>query len=267
MNRRKLAASALAGMVLAGAGTLLVAAERAEGAAPKKVLVVTYAAGFAHSSRPVAAATVKKLGEQSGAWEVVGVADTKEQVADALSADNLKKIDMVVFASTTGDLGLSPEAKAGFYSWIRNGGGFTGIHSASDTYHGDADYLNLVRGEFLTHGPQVKVTIHNQDPKHPATKAVPQSFEIYDEIYEFKNWERSRVHMLLTMHKHPQKDEAGDFPVAWTNRVGEGRMFYTSLGHREDVYENEIFLKHLNGGMRWALGLEKGDDKPGNPLK
>ena len=88
-----------------------------------------------------------------------------------------------------------------------------------------------------------------------------------DEIYEFKNWDRSKCHVLLTMHKHPQRDEQGDFPVAWTNRVGKGRMFYTSLGHREDVYTNPLYLKHLTGGIRWALGLEKGDDTPGNPLK
>src|SRR6185503_11215601 len=124
---------------------------------------------------------------------------------------------LVFFANTTGDLGLSTEEKATFYNWIKKGGNYAGVHSAGDTYHGDADYLNLVRGEFLTHGPQKEVEVFVQDPKHPATKDLPASFKIFDEIYEYKNWSRDRVHMLLTMHKHPQKEETGDFPVAWTN--------------------------------------------------
>jgi uncharacterized protein len=262
MNRRTFALALTGGALLAAAW----AGTPGHSADKKRVLVITHAAGFKHSSRPLAAATVKSLGEKTGAWEVVGVLDNQEQVNQAVNAQGLKNVDLVFFANTTGDLGLTPENRKAFYDWLNAGGAYAGVHSAADTYHGDTDYLNLVRGEFLTHGPQVKVTIYNQDPKHPATKDVPSSFEIYDEIYLYKNWDRGRVHVLLSMAKHPNKDEAGDFPVAWTNRVGQGRMFYTSLGHREDVYQNEIFLKHLTGGMMWALGLAKGDDKPGNPI-
>jgi type 1 glutamine amidotransferase len=264
MTRRHFALLLAAGALLTAACT---AQQRAGAADKKKVLVITHAAGFKHSSRPVAAQTVKTLGEKTGEWEVVAVADTAEDVNRHVNAEGLKNLHMVFFANTTGDLGLTPANRTAFYEWIRRGGAYAGVHSASDTYHGDADYLNLVRGEFLTHGPQVKVTVYNQDPTHPATKDLPSSFEIYDEIYLFKNWDRNRVHVLLSMHKHPNKDEAGDFPVAWTNRVGQGRMFYTSLGHREDVYENEIYLKHLTGGLRWALGLANGDDTPGNPIR
>lgn len=253
-----------------GAGALAALAwdPRSAGAAPKKrILVITHAAGFKHSSRPVAAATVRALGEKTGLWEVVAVADNQEQVNASVNAENLKNLDLVFFANTTGDLGLTTDNRRAFYDWMRAGGAYAGVHSASDTYHGDPDYLDLVRGEFLTHGPQVKVTIYNQDPTHPACRELPASFEIFDEIYLFKNWSRDRVHVLLSMHKHPNKDEAGDFPVAWTNRYGKGRMFYTSLGHREDVYQNELYLKHLTGGLKWALGLEKGDDTPGNPIR
>jgi len=255
-------------LLLAGAasGTLLL--QPAIGADKKRVLIVTQAAGFRHSSIPVAAATVRELGQKSGDFTVVGEAGTAEQVAQAITADGLKGVDLVFFANTTGKLGFTAEGKTAFYDWINAGGGFAGVHSAGDTFHNDPDYLNLVRGEFQTHGPQVKVTVYNQDPSHPACKDLPASFEIYDEIYEFKNWERGRVHMLLTMKKHPQKDLEGDFPVAWTNRVGKGRMFYTSLGHREDVYQsNELYRKHLLGGIRWALGLAQGDDSQGNPLR
>ena len=75
--------------------------------------------------------------------------------------------------------------------------------------------------------------------------------------------------MLLSMKQRPRPDNPtpGDYPVAWTNRLGQGRMFYTSLGHREDVYMNGLYLEHLVGGMRWALGLEPGDDTQGNPIR
>jgi uncharacterized protein len=185
-----------------------------------------------------------------------------------MTADRLKGIDLVFFANTTGDLNLTSDQKKAFYDWIKGGGAYAGVHSAADTYHGDADYLDLLRGEFESHGPQVKVVVRNQDPLHPATKNVPEAFEIYDEIYLFKNWSRDKVHVLLSMTTHPNKPEvAGDFPVAWTNRVGKGRMFYTSLGHREDVYLNKVYLDHLAGGLQWALGLENGDDTPGNPKR
>jgi uncharacterized protein len=260
MNRRRFT------LVLAGALALGGWSVRAGLAAEKKRVVITHAAGFKHSSRGLAAETVRALGQKTGAWEVTAVLENAEQVNQAINAQNLKNIDLVFFANTTGDLGLTPENRKAFYDWINAGGAYAGVHSASDTYHGDADYLNLVRGEFLTHGPQVKVKIFNQDPKHPATREVPASFEIFDEIYLFKNWDRSRVHVLLSMSKHPNKDEAGDFPVAWTNRVGKGRMFYTSLGHREDVYQNDLYLKHLTGGLQWALGLAEGSDTPGNAI-
>lgn len=267
MNRRQFSLALLGGAAAAGLGALEPAGAQGK---TKKIQCITWAQGFKHSSRALAADTVKKLGEKTGKWEVVGIAEDQAQMNAALAPDRLKDLDLVFFANTTGDLGMTPEVKTAFYNWIKDGGAYAGVHSASDTYHGDAEYLDLVRGEFLTHGPQVKVKVFNQDPKHPATKGLPEMFEIYDEIYQFKNWDRSRVHVLLSLKNHPdpkRAEETGDYAVAWTNRLGKGRMFYTSLGHREDVYQNEIYLQHLTGGLLWALGLAKGDDKPGNPIR
>jgi type 1 glutamine amidotransferase len=267
MTRRHFALALLGSALLLGTWTAQPGQSQAK---KKKIFVITHATGFKHSSRPVAASAVRFLGDATGIWEVTGVADNQEQLNAFLTPEKLKAVDLVFFANTTGDLGLNADQKKLFYDWIKEGGAYAGVHSAGDTLHNDAGYLDLVRGEFLTHGPQVKVTVYNQDPNHPATKNVPQSFEIYDEIYQYKNWERSKVHVLLSMKKHPdpaKKDEEGDFPVAWTNRSGKGRMFYTSLGHREDVYLNSLYQGHLIGGIKWALGLENGDDTPGNPIK
>jgi type 1 glutamine amidotransferase len=263
MQRRAFGQAAVGGAVaVLGAKVPAVA----QVARKKRVMVLSEAAGFRHSSIPVAALTVEVLGRETGAWDVVGRAATKEEVAATITAQKLRGVDLVFFANTTGTLGFTPEGHAAFYEWIDNGGAYAGVHSASDTFHGDAAYLRLVGGEFQTHGPQVRVTLHNQDAAHPACASLPASFEVFDEIYEFKGWDRTRVHALLSMKKHPQRNEAGDFPVAWTKRYGKGRMFYTSLGHREDMYENPLYLQHLRGGLTWALGLAPGDDRVNNPL-
>lgn len=194
-----------------------------------------------------------------------------------LSPENLKNYDAVIFDSTTGDLPL-PD-KAGFLKWIEDGHAFIGIHAATDTFRGHKPldpYVLMLGAEFKTHGPQVEVEVINQDPAHPACKQLPKSFRVYDEIYQMNGFERGKVHGLLTLDKHPNTKQPGDYPVAWCKMYGKGRVFYTSLGHREDVWDvnwrdgkrmndpavAELFQKHLLGGILWALGLEPGDATP-----
>lgn len=178
--------------------------------------------------------------------------------ADALkklSADSLKKYDGVIFANTTGDLPL-PDNQA-FIDWIASGKAFIGMHSASDTFHGFRPYIEMLGAEFLTHGAQATVDCINQDPEHPACKHLEKSWQVHDEIYIMKSFERSRVHGLLGLDKHPNQKTPGDFPVAWCRNVKKGRVFYTSLGHREDVWENPVYQKHILGGIQWALKQQK----------
>ena len=268
MNRRHVVLVFTAGALAAGLAMLQHTPGTQGQQSSKKILVVTHATGFRHDSRKTAAEAVRLLGAVTHKWDVLADASNTEELQAWMTPGKLKEIDLVFFANTTGDLGLTSDQKKAFYGWIREGGAYAGVHSAADTYHGDADYLDLLRGEFESHGAQVKVVIRNQDPAHPATKDVPPTFEIYDEIYLFKHWSRYTVHVLLSMKAHPEQPEVtGDFPVAWTSRMGKGRIFYTSLGHREDVYLNRIYLDHLAGGLRWALGLEDGDDTRGNPIR
>ena len=173
-----------------------------------------------------------------------------------LSAESLKAYDGVIFANTTGDLPL-PDNQA-FIDWIRSGKAFIGMHSASDTFHGFRPYVEALGSEFLTHGAQATVECLNQDPKHPACAPLEKSWKIHDEIYIMKSFERPRVHGLLTLDKHPNTNAAGDYPIAWCRQVGKGRVFYTSLGHREDVWENPLYQKHILGGIQWALKQAKG---------
>jgi len=117
----------------------------------------------------------------------------------------------------------------------------------------------MIGGEFLTHGPQAAVVCLNMDPEHPSTRHLGPKFPIFDEIYILKSFYRDRVHGLLTLDKHPNTGAPGDYPIAWSKMVGQGKLFYTSLGHREDVWLSRDYQYHIMGGIRWALGLVEGN--------
>ena len=248
-------------------------------AAPKKVLVVTVTKGFRHSSIPTAEKVLGELAKKSGAFEVDYVR-TDEEMAQKMTVASLKKYDGVIFANTTGDLPL-PD-KQGFLDWIKSGKAFIGMHSASDTFHPFPPYIEMLGGEFKEHHAQEVVDCINQDPKHPACRDLGPAFHLKDEIYLLKNFDRSTVHGLLALDKHPNDKTPGDYPIAWAKLYGKGRVFYTSLGHREDVWDpntpesfnrenpkevSEAYQKHILGGIKWALGLEKGDAKPQTAAK
>jgi uncharacterized protein len=180
-------------------------------------------------------------------------------------------------ANTTGDLPM-PDPAA-FIEWVKAGGGFVGMHAASDTFHGFAPYIEMLGAEFKTHEAQVSVEAINQDSDCPACRQLPATWKVYDEIYQFKNFERSKVHGLLTMDKHPNNKSPGDYPISWCKDFGKGRVFYTSLGHREEIWDPnatdrknpkevaEAYQKHILEGIKWAVGLEKWNAKPQKPVE
>jgi type 1 glutamine amidotransferase len=238
-------------------------------AAPKQVVLVTATKGFRHSSIPTAENVLVTLGKTSGAYTVVDVVrggpegNQDAEVAEKLTLSRLKGVDGVIFANTTGDLAI-PD-KEGFLKWIANGHAFIGMHSCSDTFHGFPAFIDLLGGEFLTHDAQVGIRAINQDSTHPATRHFGPTYDVFDEIYIFKNFHRSKVHGLLGLDAHPNHKFPGDYPVAWCKTVDSGRVFYTSLGHREDVWTSASYQTHLLGGIQWALGLEAGNSNPQDP--
>ncbi|HON07130.1 MAG TPA: ThuA domain-containing protein [Verrucomicrobiota bacterium] len=280
---------------------------------PKKLLLVTVTTGFRHSSIPTAEKVITKLARESGAFTVDLVQqppnkpnppkkpqnptpedeakykedlekykaeDAKWQaevkkVLEKLSPDNLKKYDGVIFANTTGDLPL-PDRQA-FIDWIKEGHAFIGMHSASDTFHGFKAYIEMLGGEFKSHGAQASVECINEDPQHCSCKHLSQQWPVFDEIYIMKNFNRDTVHTLLGLDKEPNNKTPGYYPVSWCKEFGKGKVFYTSLGHREDIWDDETpanfkrqnspdvsraYQKHILGGIKWAVGLEPGDAKP-----
>lgn len=191
---------------------------------------------------------------------------------DKLSLENLKKYDMVIFANTTGDLPL-PD-KQGFIDWVKDGHAFVAMHSGSDTFHNFHPYIDMLGGEFQTHGAQAQVDCQVDDTAHPAVKHMGKDFNVFDEIYIIKSYDQTKVHELLTLNNHPNSKAPGHYAVSWCKNFGSGRVFYTSLGHREDVWDPneknrknpkevaEAYQKHILGGIKWALGLEAGDGNP-----
>ena len=156
-------------------------------------------------------------------------AEQKHVLAEKMSAEALKNYDGVIFANTTGDLPL-PDPQA-FIDWVKAGHAFVGMHSATDTFrvtdtfHGFRPYVEMIGGEFLTHGAQATVDCLNQDAKHASCKHLPASWTVHDEIYLLQSFTRSTVHGLLTLDKEPNKKTPGDFPIAWCKQFGKGRVF------------------------------------------
>ena len=268
-------------------------------ATPKHLLVVTTTTGFRHGSIPALEKMLAEMAHDTGEFTVDFIEEppgqsaalpknaTPEQHADfhaahaawdpmlkaalaKLSPVSLKNYDGVVFASTTGDLPIPDQA--GLLDWIRAGHAFIGIHSASDTFHGWPEYAQMLGGEFKQHGAQVSVDCLNQDPRNPATAPLPKVWTItQEEIYQFKNYDPAKVHELLVLDRHPNTKAPGHFPIAWCHAYGTGRVFYTALGHRDDMINPDPNLKdrknaveitkayraHVLGGIEWALGLKE----------
>ena len=189
-----------------------------------------------------------KLGEAHG----IGV-DTTED-AGVFTEEQLKKYAAVVFLNTTGDV-LDAYQQADFERFIQAGGGFVGIHSASDTEY-DWPWYNLLVGGYFDSHPKIQTArLIVEDKNHPATQMLPDDWERTDEWYNFKSLNRD-VNVLIRIDE--QSYEGGnlgdDHPMAWYHEYDGGRAFYTALGHTEASYEEPLFLEHLLGGIRYAMG-------------
>jgi type 1 glutamine amidotransferase len=219
------------------------------------VLIVTHTEGFRHSSIPLAESTIESLGRATGLF-TASYCRTAEDVARLLTPAALAGIDAVVFANTSGSLPV-PDLRA-LLDWIGQGHGFVGTHSASDTYHDRPEYLEMLGNEVVRHGEPTTVEAIVENPSHPASSPLGQRFRVFDEIYKFRDPNRGRVTMLLSLDRHPDDGlpEAGqpaDLPLAWAKDFRQGRVFYTALGHSEEVWRNPLYQQHVLGGIRWVL--------------
>ena len=214
--------------------------------AADKIVVVTVTEGFRHDSIPTAEALIANLAPRLG-FEVTFIRN--EVDLDRLSV--LSDVKVVMFVNTTGELPIP--SRESLLAWIAGGGSFIGVHSATDTFHDWPQYIEMIGGEFDHHPDQTERTIIVDDPLNLATAPLPPSHELFEEYYIFKNFDRNRVAMLLSLRTSPEDGTPGFFPLSWTRSYGEGRVFYTALGHRIDVWTSEWFQQHIAGAIAWGL--------------
>ena len=219
------------------------------------LLYVTQSAGFRHDVLPLSATILQDMGRRSGVFDVTATDDSS-----LVTRDGLARFDAVAFF-TTGELPMSADQKAALLEFVRAGKGFVGVHSATDTFYEWPDYGALVGAYFDGHPWHQPVTIRVEDSGHPATAGLPGTFQLADEIYQFRNWSRGNVHVLLTLDPRSVDTHAdgvhrtdNDFALSWTRAYGQGRVFYTALGHEPAVWQDARFQQHLAGGIRWAMG-------------
>ena len=238
--------------LLGGASVAWPLAARAEH--PEQVLYFTRSAGYRHDVIPLSQAILKQLGKISSVFEVVATEDTT-----VFTTENLKRYAAVLFY-TTGELPMSGAQKEALLDFVRSGGGFLGVHSATDTFYTWPDYLDLVGGYFNDHPWHQAVTIEVVDPSDPLVAFLGNSLQIEDEIYQISDFDYRGSHVLLRLDegsvdltRSSVRRRFYGWPLAWTRSYGRGRVFYTALGHEAAVWQDARYQRILMNAILWTM--------------
>lgn len=219
-----------------------------------KVLVFSKTEGYRHSSIPNGISMIQSLGTDHHF-----AVDTTEDAA-LFTDENLTQYQAVVFLMTTGDVLDSTQEEA-FERYIQAGGGYVGIHAASDTEYDWPWYSDLVGAYFAGHPEVQEATVQVADRTHPSTVHLPARWNRMDEWYDFGSNPRGKVHVLATLDETTYADGAmgKDHPIAWCHDYDGGRAWYTGGGHTEESYSEPLFQAHVLGGIEWAASIKKAD--------
>lgn len=216
-----------------------------------RILVFSKTVTFRHSSIADGKVAIQKLGAEHGF-----LVDTTEDAA-YFNEDSLKNYSAVVFLNTTDtkDSLLNHYQENAFERYIQAGGGFVGVHAATDAGYHWGWYKRLVGANFKSHPEQQVAMLKVLDKDHPSTEHLPNQWQRKDEWYNFKNLNPD-VNVLITIDESTYKggENGAGHPMAWYHEYDGGRAFYTALGHTEESYQEENFLKHLLGGIEYAIG-------------
>ncbi|MFN8572127.1 MAG: ThuA domain-containing protein [Gemmatimonadaceae bacterium] len=243
--------SSLVGLLAVAQTCILAPAAGAQLAPIPRLLVFSKTAGYRHSSIETGIAAIQKLGQEQGF-----AVDATEDAA-TFNDKNLKRYRAVVFLSTTGDV-LNPTQEAVFERYIQAGGGYVGIHSATDTEYGWPWYGKLAGAYFNGHpgNPNVRRgTFRVVDKSDPSTQGLPDRWDREDEFYNFKSLQPD-LHVLVDIDEHSYEGGTnGDrHPMSWYHAFSGGRAWYTNMGHTEGTFGEPLFLRHLLAGLRYAMG-------------
>lgn len=214
-----------------------------------RILVFCKTAGYHHASIAAGKLAILKLGEENH----FAVDTTSDSTV--FTPKNLKQYAAVVFLSTTGNV-LNDAQQAAFEQYIRSGGGYVGVHAASDTEYDWPWYNKLVGAYFKSHPKQQDAVLHVTDKNFIATKHLPEVWKRWDEWYNFKSTNWNDVHVLITIDESSYAGgENGSYhPMSWYHDYDGGRAFYTELGHTDASYQDPLYLQHLLGGIEYAMG-------------
>lgn len=238
----------------------------------KRLLAIGAVEGFQHDATSHGLATLWKLGQESGLWETYIRTDTQLITKKKLEANakNLDYFDAVAFY-TSGELKMDEEQRAALMQFVKQDGkGFIAIHSASDTFYKWPEYGEMVGGYFDLHPWNTfQAPVIVEDRSHPASAHLPQAFTIYDEIYQFKDYSRGRVRVLMRLDesKLDLKNKGvrrtdNDFAVTWVREFGQGRMFFSSFGHTIESWDRPDIQKMWLEAVKWCMKLTNGDATP-----
>lgn len=258
--------------------------------ADRTILVYSATQGFRHKSIPHGKLALELMGKATGAYACVISDHPKNFEPDALA-----KFDAVVLLSPTLDMFMpSQELRDQFtdeawealqerqqrltdnlVAYVRGGGGLMGIHAATDACYGHKEFGETIGGFFDGHpwNKKSNVTIVVEDPDHETIKPVfgeIKDFRLVEEIYQFKEEPYSRENLRILLHLDPDRSDKvkgmlrkdNDYPVAWVQKVGDGRVFYTSIGHNEHIYANPLMLNHYLAGIQFSVGDLPADTTP-----
>ncbi len=163
---------------------------------------------------------------------------------------------------------MTPTGKKRFFEAVAGGKGFLGFHAATDSFHSQgekvSDFVAMIGGEFIVHGRPQEATMRVASPKFPGVERLGESFKMMDEWYAQKNFAKD-LHVVLVQETAGMVDDCYQrppFPATWARQHGQGRVFYTSMGHFEEVWRSDIFQQVVLGGLAWALRRVDADVAP-----
>lgn len=216
----------------------------------KSVMVFSKTEGYRHDCIETGIKSIQKLGKEND-FKVDMTEDSNVLIS------GLNNYDVIIFLNTTGDI-LADAQQEKFEKYIKKGGGFVGIHSAADTEYDWPWYGKLVGAYFLSHPKQQQATINVVNSEHLSTSFLGLKWSKFDEWYNYKNI-NTDINVLMKLdEKSYEGGKNGDnHPIAWYHKYEGGRVFYTGLGHTKKSYQDEKFLKHILGGINYAMGRSK----------
>ena len=235
----------------------------------KRLLIIGEEKGYRHASVSHAMSVLERLGKENNLWDTTIRTDTEALTKNKLeyNAKNLNDFDAVLFF-TGGDLEMDDQKRADLLSFVRDDGkGFVGVHSAAITFTNWPEFVDMVGGTFDEHPwGTFDAPIVVEDPLFPGMKQWPKSFVLRDEIYQMKSFERNKVHVLMSLDaskldlKNPRVHRADhDFAVTWVKMYGKGRVYYSTLGHPEENWDDPRLQTMYVEAIKWAMRLTGSD--------